>query len=154
MKANRNKSEGDRVKKSTSSAQMVQIENMMAFLQYLTPNRLAILQKLRECGPMQLDILSFILRRTEESVYTDVMAFQKDGIIAQDKWHRYTIQWNKMRITVQQEYPYLPNSNVRNLADVYLFNCTRQFSWLEVRSKGKFSETAKFSCTVEFKNGR
>jgi predicted transcriptional regulator len=66
-------------------------------LRTLTPARWALLERLREAGPLSIYELSKRLRRDYKNVHTDVTALAGIGLIERDADGRTSVPWDVVR---------------------------------------------------------
>jgi predicted transcriptional regulator len=66
-------------------------------LRTLTPARWALLERLREAGPLTIYELAKRLERDYKNVHTDVTALAKLGLIARSEDGRVSVPWDVVR---------------------------------------------------------
>ena len=77
--------------------QILTFENLPLMLKTLSPARWALLQKLREEGPLSIYELAKRLGRDYKNVHTDVTQLAAIRLIEREKDGRVTVPWELLR---------------------------------------------------------
>jgi predicted transcriptional regulator len=71
--------------------------DLPALIKSLSPARLALLQKLRQAGPVSIYELAKRLERDYKNVHTDVTQLAKLGLVDREGDNRVTVRWEILR---------------------------------------------------------
>lgn len=127
--------------------------NMESFLQYLTPKRLELLNIVKLCGPVTVEVLAQALKRTRESVYADVLVLGRDRLVGKIKGGALLVGWDEIAITVTQSRYMrdIGNKKVIDMPTKYLCLAARRLPWLIINIKLKCIKAGKrsFKCVLE-----
>ncbi len=75
--------------------------DMRTFLEHITPKRLELLETLHKTGPMSVNALAKLLKRSYKNVYDDVRALEVAGLIERDEQKRIDVPWNEITTTLK-----------------------------------------------------
>ena len=76
---------------------VLSMRDLPLLLRTLTPARWALLERLREAGPLTIYELAKRLERDYKNVHTDVTALTKIGLIARGEDGRISVPWHVVR---------------------------------------------------------
>ena len=80
-----------------TALRVLTIEDLPLLLRTLTPARWALLERLREQGPLSIYELAKRLERDYKNVHTDVTALVKIGLIERADDARVSVSWDVVR---------------------------------------------------------
>jgi len=69
-------------------------ENLSMLLSVLTPQRLKLLQELRQNGPASIRALAKLLSRDYKNVHTDVRSLESVGLIERNTQGKVLVPWD------------------------------------------------------------
>jgi predicted transcriptional regulator len=81
---------------SSRQADELSFESVETLFRVLTPNRWAMLAKLRTLGPSSIRALAKALGRDYRGVHADVVALLGIGLIDRDSDNRISVPWSKI----------------------------------------------------------
>jgi predicted transcriptional regulator len=79
------------------SLAVLSFPDLASLLKSLSPARLALLQSLREAGPVSIYALAQRLGRDYKNVHTDVSQLAALGLIERGEANRVTVRWDLLR---------------------------------------------------------
>lgn len=79
----------------------VYFHDFRTLLKYVTPKRLELLETLHQSGPMSINALSRLLKRSYKNVYDDVHALEFAGLIERDARNHILVPWNEIETTLK-----------------------------------------------------
>lgn len=79
----------------------VYFHDFKTLLRYITPKRLVLLEVLHQSGPMSVNALAKLLKRSYKNVYDDVKALEFAGLIEKDDQKRICVPWNEIETTLR-----------------------------------------------------
>jgi predicted transcriptional regulator len=74
----------------------VYFHDFKTLLRYITPKRLVLLEELHKSGPMSVNALAKLLKRSYKNVYDDVAALEGVGLIDRDDKKRVCVLWHEI----------------------------------------------------------
>ena len=80
-----------------AALRVLSMADLPLLLRTLTPARWALLERLREAGPLSIYQLAKRLRRDYKNVHTDVTALAKIGLIERAAGGRVSVPWDVVR---------------------------------------------------------
>ena len=79
----------------------VYFHDFRTLLRYITPKRLVLLEELHRSGPMSVNALAKLLKRSYKNVYDDVSALESVGLIERDERKRVCVPWHEIETTLK-----------------------------------------------------
>jgi len=79
----------------------VYFHDFRTLLRYITPKRLVLLEELHRTGPMSVNALAKLLKRSYKNVYDDVSALESVGLIERDERKRVCVPWHEIETTLK-----------------------------------------------------
>jgi predicted transcriptional regulator len=79
----------------------VYFHDFKTLLRYITPKRLELLEELHKAGPMSVNALAKLLKRSYKNVYDDVTALETAGLIERDERKRVYVPWHEIETTLK-----------------------------------------------------
>lgn len=134
----------------------VNFKDMAAFLRFVTPRRLAIIDFLYKAGPTSADGIAISLNvKPRGKVVTDLSKLTLAGLVGRSKYESYAVPWKAITISVKQSVRYTPTEKTINLPVCFLKHCAKKYSWLslDIIIKEIQRGLPRFSCSVEPEQG-
>lgn len=75
--------------------------DMKTFLKHITPKRLELLEELHRTGPMSVNALAKLLKRSYKNVHEDVSALELVGLIEKDEQKHIDVPWDEITTTLK-----------------------------------------------------
>jgi predicted transcriptional regulator len=79
----------------------VYFHDFKTLLRYITPKRLELLEELHKAGPLSVNALAKLLKRSYKNVYDDVAALETAGLIERDERKRVYVPWHEIETTLK-----------------------------------------------------
>lgn len=79
----------------------VYFHDFKTLLRYITPKRLELLEELHKAGPMSVNALAKLLKRSYKNVYDDVALLERVGLIERDEHKRVCVPWHEIETTLK-----------------------------------------------------
>jgi len=79
----------------------VYFHDFKTLLRYITPKRLVLLEELHKAGPMSVNGLAKLLKRSYKNVYDDVQVLETVGLIERDERKRVCVPWHEIETTLK-----------------------------------------------------
>ena len=79
----------------------VSFHDFRTLLRYITLKRLVLLEELHRTGPMRVNALAKLLKRSYKNVYDDVSALESVGLIERDERKRVCVPWHEIETTLK-----------------------------------------------------
>ncbi len=79
----------------------VYFHDFKTLLRYITPKRLVLLEELHKAGPMSVNALAKLLKRSYKNVYDDVAVLETVGLIERDERKRVCVPWHEIETTLK-----------------------------------------------------
>jgi predicted transcriptional regulator len=83
--------------RKVTALRVLTMEDLPLLLRTLTPARWALLERLRDSGPLSIYELAKRLARNYKNVHTDVSALVKIGLIERSDDARVSVPWDVVR---------------------------------------------------------
>jgi predicted transcriptional regulator len=79
----------------------VYFHDFKTLLRYITPKRLVLLEELHKAGPMSVNALAKLLKRSYKNVYDDVAVLETVGLIERDERKMVCVPWHEIETTLK-----------------------------------------------------
>lgn len=79
----------------------VYFEDFKTLLRYITPKRLVLLEELHKAGPLSVNALAKLLKRSYKNVHDDVAILERVGLIERDELKRAVVPWTEIETTLK-----------------------------------------------------
>lgn len=79
----------------------VYFHDFKTLLRYITPKRLVLLEELHRSGPMSVNALAKLLKRSYKNVYDDVSTLETVGLVERDESKKVCVPWNQIQTTLK-----------------------------------------------------
>jgi predicted transcriptional regulator len=83
------------------TVERVYFHDFKTLLRYITPKRLVLLEELHKNGPMSVNALAKLLKRSYKNVHDDVAALETVGLIERDEQRKVCVLWNEIETTLK-----------------------------------------------------